>query len=362
MNLIIFQCKSDKEEIPLPSHVTEETVNGVTYVHNAKIPFSDIVLEPELILGGENSENYFFSAEPIVEEDRDGNIYVIDWRQYNIKKFSNNGKYIKTIGKKGQGPGEFILGPIDIGFYSNNKMLAADGNNHRFQLFDTEGTFIRLHKPKDHKPWRFVLDSNGNLYENYKGPGIPDPENPEDTYFPMLRKLDTEFNVIGYTGKTIRYKDNFTNAKMNSRILGIDRKDNIYICYLCINRIEIFKNDTLSMVVDRELYFEPKEAEIKEGNFSHKTFDRISSGYKVAADSLCNFYVLTKYSGYNQSRQQDDNEINTVLEIFNPRGWLIHSIPIRKYYPVHMFVGKGNKIYLTDGASFTLYRFKSVID
>ena len=39
--------------------------------------------------------------------DHLGNIYIADRSEYRILKFSPEGKFIKSMGKKGNGPGEF---------------------------------------------------------------------------------------------------------------------------------------------------------------------------------------------------------------------------------------------------------------
>ena len=40
--------------------------------------------------------------------DNEGNIYVTNFEDYPIKKFTKNGKFIKGIGKRGKGKGKFI--------------------------------------------------------------------------------------------------------------------------------------------------------------------------------------------------------------------------------------------------------------
>ncbi len=44
-----------------------------------------------------------------VEVDKDGNIYVIDTRSYRVQVFDSHGKYRITLGREGQGPGEFQI-------------------------------------------------------------------------------------------------------------------------------------------------------------------------------------------------------------------------------------------------------------
>jgi len=89
-----------------------EEEEGVKVIKNPKDSlYGEIELELELDLsiGGDVAdERYSFMVITDVEVDDQGNIYVIDPRQYRIQKFDKEGKYLCTIGRKGEGPGEFM--------------------------------------------------------------------------------------------------------------------------------------------------------------------------------------------------------------------------------------------------------------
>jgi sugar lactone lactonase YvrE len=71
-----------------------------------------------------------------------GDIFVSDGHvNSRIVKFSRDGKFIKTWGKKGTGPGEFNL-PHSVAFDSRGRLLVADRSNKRIQLFDQDGKFL----------------------------------------------------------------------------------------------------------------------------------------------------------------------------------------------------------------------------
>ena len=46
------------------------------------------------------------------EVSKNGNVLVLDYKSQNIRVFAPSGQFIKAIGRKGQGPGEF-LEPMD---------------------------------------------------------------------------------------------------------------------------------------------------------------------------------------------------------------------------------------------------------
>jgi len=58
-----------------------------------------------------------------------------------IMKFDKNGKFLKTWGKKGLGPGEFDV-IHTVALDSRGRLFVGDRQNNRIQIFDTDGKFI----------------------------------------------------------------------------------------------------------------------------------------------------------------------------------------------------------------------------
>jgi sugar lactone lactonase YvrE len=58
-----------------------------------------------------------------------------------ISKFSKDGKFIKSWGKLGTGPGEFKT-PHSLAIDSRGRLFVADRGNVRLQLFDLDGKFL----------------------------------------------------------------------------------------------------------------------------------------------------------------------------------------------------------------------------
>lgn len=84
--------------------------DGAKTIINTDQPvFGELVLELEknFILGTEKNEHDIFSLIWDVQADTQGNIYVSDFKDRRIKKFSSKGEYLYDVGRMGQGPGEF---------------------------------------------------------------------------------------------------------------------------------------------------------------------------------------------------------------------------------------------------------------
>ena len=58
-----------------------------------------------------------------------------------IMKFDKTGKFLKTWGKKGMGPGEFDV-IHTLAFDSRGRLFVGDRQNNRIQIFDQDGKFI----------------------------------------------------------------------------------------------------------------------------------------------------------------------------------------------------------------------------
>ena len=79
-----------------------------------------------------------------------------------IMKFDKNGKFLKTWGKKGMGPGEFDLIHA-LAFDSRGRLFVADRQNNRIQIFDQNGTFLAQWFQFG-RPSGLYIDSNDVLY------------------------------------------------------------------------------------------------------------------------------------------------------------------------------------------------------
>ena len=72
----------------------------------------------------------------------DGDIYVSDgYGNSAVHRFSADHRLIRTWGSPGAGPGEFST-PHAIWIDRSNRVLVADRENHRVQIFDRDGRYL----------------------------------------------------------------------------------------------------------------------------------------------------------------------------------------------------------------------------
>jgi hypothetical protein len=74
----------------------------------------------------------------------DRNLVVNDQKASQLLMFDNHGYFKRKIGKKGQGPGEF-LNPFCLSAISKT-MIVCDNSNMRVQFFNLKGSYIRSFK------------------------------------------------------------------------------------------------------------------------------------------------------------------------------------------------------------------------
>ena len=95
-------------------------------------------------------------------------LYVVDYNNHCVKKFTSTGKYISKFGSKGYNPGE-LYRPTSIIIY-NNVVYVSELHNNRVSVFDTNGRFMYCfgkygsgERAFNH-PYFITVDSLHNLY------------------------------------------------------------------------------------------------------------------------------------------------------------------------------------------------------
>ena len=197
--IILVFCKKQKTEWK----GTIEEENGIMVVKNPKEPIfhEDVFnLEKEITIGerDKDEESLFISITSIGIDDEE-NIYVLDRKACQIKVFDKNGKFLRNIGRKGQGPGEMLF-PSVMEMVSGKEIMICDISNNRVSFFSLKGELVKeVSKGKFFRLISPTPDSSGNFIGSYR-------IRMGQKRIVELKKFDSNFEPI-LTFKKLDYTD-----------------------------------------------------------------------------------------------------------------------------------------------------------
>jgi sugar lactone lactonase YvrE len=115
-------------------------------------------------VAGESPDTFNQPSDVLVAPN--GDIFVADGHggksNARIVKFSKDGKFVKTWGKAGSGPGEFNT-PHNLAMDSTGRLFVADRGNSRIQIFDQDGALLTEWKQFG-RPSGLYIDKNDRVY------------------------------------------------------------------------------------------------------------------------------------------------------------------------------------------------------
>ena len=222
---------------------TIEEQDGVIIVKNPAEPIysNDVFrLEENLTIDNvEGDEEFTFQDIMHLAVDDDENIYASDSKAAFIKVFDKSGNYLRTIGKKGQGPGEFLY-PFQILIMPQGELMVNDMYQLRVHFFSLDGKFLRQFSSSTMTLFmRPRVDSEGHIIAGHLNIG--------DEIESVLKKLDSDLNpvltlatrpVVSKPPAIIEY---FENWRSTSLVWDVATEDNIV--WGVFNKYEIFVNN-----------------------------------------------------------------------------------------------------------------------
>ncbi|HEY6955287.1 MAG TPA: peptidyl-alpha-hydroxyglycine alpha-amidating lyase family protein [Flavisolibacter sp.] len=166
----------------------------------------------------------------------DGTFYVSDgYGNSRVAKFSSSGKFIKSWGKYGSKPGEFII-PHGIAIDNKNIIYVADRQNNRIQLFDTSGRFLKELKNNEEVEQvpSVAIGLNNSLFAiDYDPRKKPDSTVNGSTFF----EFDKSQHIISHIGASGSYDR--TSCWFHD--IAVDKNGNIYVGDIIGLRVLKFK-------------------------------------------------------------------------------------------------------------------------
>ncbi len=119
--------------------------DGVKTITNPEYPRDGrfiAKLTAEMSCGEETKPEMAMLNKPLdLKVDDQGRVYVMDWGDVHIKVYDSQGRFLRTIGRKGQGPGEFDM-PAFFDLMSGGKICVLDGRQRRITILTNEGQYV----------------------------------------------------------------------------------------------------------------------------------------------------------------------------------------------------------------------------
>lgn len=159
--------------------------------------------------GGDESEDdgQYFRFPSDIAVGPDNHIYIADSMQHRVQVFSREGRFIRTIGQKGQGPGDLYT-PQMIAFTSDGRLVIAESGNKRIQVMDLKGKHLSMFK----SPIAWISELHGLAGNLLAVAGTS--WNPEA---PIVRLVNIQTNSITGAFGRILFESGTTRRFNNSK-------------------------------------------------------------------------------------------------------------------------------------------------
>jgi hypothetical protein len=366
-----------------------ETIDGVRVVHNVKggqwgkNPQVSIKLFQTIGDLNTEDENLAFNSPSDIAMDSAGNIYILDSGNQRIQKFTPEGKYLATIGRKGQGPGEFNY-PSSLDIDGQGNLYVLDPFVKKIQVISPQGKELKTILLLKDIIFKTRLLRTGRFAASvFLGRGFKTEQPTKTGGLPKTLKLfDSAGQAQNEFSPIFDYGDDLSNSSGNMVLFDVDRNDDVYVSFVSQNRLEKYSPDAhLLWKADRPLNYGTgiiEKGRIESHGISGPKINTVSGG--VAADEKDRAWVLT----LNRQIKKEEQVMTTMvsgaggvakvktegnldlqktdmlkLEIFGPDGVLLGEIPLEQFVD-SMRIVKDNLFLIDSARGAKIYQFKII--
>ncbi len=331
LSLTIIICSTG------PETYTVEIIDGVRHVHNVAPIWGD---EPEAELEfvqeigsiDETDENYQLHMAINAIKDNAGNFYIMDRGNSRIQKYDREGKYVLTIGSKGEGPGE-LMTPTGIDIADDNTLYVTDMSNRKFEHFDLNGKFLDTINMSDGIYVflsYFRCLSSGRLLARVSTIRMPGQEEKGDSK--LFSIYDAEGKELSKIVDEIKADEDRYTDTINSNFFAVDRNDNLFIAYRNQNLIAKYNaGGEPLMMIARPLNF---EIEYKMVDRKYPSGRTRSAPYvtevanKIGIDRKNRIWVMTFTSEFVRDEEWNvEVSADRAFNVFDSEGLYLGEVP-----------------------------------
>lgn len=273
------------------------------------------------------SNDFFQEPSDIEVDEARSLIYVVDAGSSRILVFDLEGRFLRAIGRKGQGPGEFarVTGACLL---PGGGLAAADVGGRRIEFFDAAGTFVRLANVTGVRVAGLI--AKGGLFYTVPSAGrsgyavtMGDVSNNE----PLVNVLDEQGKKVGeFAVADYPETQPFIRAIKHRVSPALSPQGELFLTYAAANRILVFK-PTGEKTGDfaRPLPFKPmvpalvRQRSPEEGVVQMQAdLDFVSLAAKFGPDGKLYILTVTESLAAIRRRNPDLNPLPVRFDVIDP--------------------------------------------
>jgi hypothetical protein len=270
----------------------------------------------DLVIGKEDGEsNEMLGRIFDVATDSDGNIYILDAGFFRIVIFSSDGSFLRSVGRKGEGPGELIF-PTALAVGEQGNIYVGDRG--KVVIFKQSGDYS----------FEMKIDEAGgfNLIRSIR-------VGSRDDIFISCFDVYKQNIIHNYSlehGLLVSFCESYAKGKdedvrienvVSGGSIDTDTSGNIYFTQMHPYEIRKYtQGGELKMIIHRKNDFMVyPEVEISETRFRIGSFAASYSIVVLANGNILNVVKLP----YDMDNEERPN--NTIVDIFNSQGQFMTS-------------------------------------
>lgn len=155
---------------------------------------------------GRGVEGDSFNRPTDIAFDAQENMFISDaYTNARIVKLDKTGRFVKTWGSKGGGPGQFNM-PNSVAVDASGNVYVADLGNRRIQVFDNDGNF-KTEIAGPGAPWAICISPGAHQYLYSSNSNPPDSMDGGEIY-----KMELDGKILGQFGAAGKLPKEFGTA------------------------------------------------------------------------------------------------------------------------------------------------------
>jgi DNA-binding beta-propeller fold protein YncE len=316
--------------------------------------------------------DYFHEPADIEVDGARSLIYVVDAGSCRVLVFDSQGEFLRAVGQKGQGPGEFLR-PTGMCLVRAGGFAVADFGSNRIQTFDAAGTFVRSVAVKQARVADLVFD-DGRFFTvpAFSVSGYSVTLDSQDKGQPLVNVLDEE----GQKTAEISVADfpeaqPFIRAIKHRVSLAVSPHGKLYLPFYSMNLVQVFdKTGKKVASFTRPLAFKPVTPALIGQRSPEKgivqmraTNDIVNAAAKFGPDGK--LYILTAVESLAESVKQKPDvrpALPMRLDVIDPETHqVVRTIPCAAGVRAFGLLDGGRLVYIYEDAegelTFTCVRY-----